>query len=127
MKGWELVKAGSLDESVAVLDLAGVWWFARRGAEKGYDEDGRAARYRAMYDDLGLSEVAYPDGTLEANWSFGAAVLLNDSDKSKNKHASRHFHATEHPLVQSFQPDEDWIWCFVDEVVIEPTRLEESR
>jgi uncharacterized UBP type Zn finger protein len=48
-------------------------------------------------------------------------------DSSKNKHASRHFHATEHPLVQSFQPDEDWIWCFVDEVVMEPSRLEKSR
>ncbi len=28
--------------------------------------------------------------------------------------------ATEHPLVQSFQPGEDWIWCYVDEVVMEP-------
>jgi uncharacterized UBP type Zn finger protein len=41
-------------------------------------------------------------------------------DSSKNKHATRHFHATEHPLVQSFQPGEDWIWCYVDEVVMEP-------
>jgi len=41
-------------------------------------------------------------------------------DSSKNKHATKHFHATEHPLVQSFQPGEDWIWCYVDEVVMEP-------
>jgi Zn ribbon nucleic-acid-binding protein len=41
-------------------------------------------------------------------------------DSSKNKDATKHFHATEHPLVQSFQPDEDWIWCYVDEVVMEP-------
>ena len=40
-------------------------------------------------------------------------------DSSKNKHATKHFHATEHPLVQSFQPGEDWIWCYVDEVVME--------
>jgi hypothetical protein len=33
---------------------------------------------------------------------------------------SKHFHATEHPLVQPFRPDEDWIWCYVDEVVMEP-------
>jgi uncharacterized UBP type Zn finger protein len=39
---------------------------------------------------------------------------------SKNRHATRHFHATQHPLVQSFQPGEDWIWCYVDEVIIEP-------
>jgi hypothetical protein len=30
------------------------------------------------------------------------------------------FHTSEHPLVQSFQPYEDWIWCYVDEVVMEP-------
>ena len=32
---------------------------------------------------------------------------------SKNKHATKHFRATEHPLIQSFQPVEDWIWCFL--------------
>ena len=73
-----------------------------------------------MYDDLGLSVVAYPDGMLEASWRFGAAVLRKRSDESKNKHATRHFHATEHSPVQSFQPDKDWIWCYVDEVVMEP-------
>jgi hypothetical protein len=64
---------------------------------------------------------------LEASWKFGAAVLRNGSDESKNRHATKHFQATEHPLVQSFQPGEDWIWCYVDEVVMEPSQLEESR
>jgi uncharacterized UBP type Zn finger protein len=41
-------------------------------------------------------------------------------DSSKNRHATGHFHATEHPLVRSFQPGEAWIWCYVDEVVMEP-------
>ena len=41
-------------------------------------------------------------------------------DSSKNRHATKHFHTSEHPLVQSFQPYEDWIWCYVDEVVMEP-------
>jgi uncharacterized UBP type Zn finger protein len=40
-------------------------------------------------------------------------------DSSKNRHATRHFHATQHLLVQSFQPGEDGIWCYVDEVVME--------
>jgi hypothetical protein len=30
--------------------------------------------------------------------------------------------ATEHPIVRSFQPGEDWIWWYVDEVVVEPDR-----
>jgi uncharacterized UBP type Zn finger protein len=41
-------------------------------------------------------------------------------DSSKNKHATRHFHESGHPLVQSFQPGEDWIWCYVDELAMEP-------
>jgi uncharacterized UBP type Zn finger protein len=38
-------------------------------------------------------------------------------DSSKNKHASKHFHQTHHPVIKSFQPGEDWRWCFVDEVM----------
>ena len=25
-----------------------------------------------------------------------------------------------HPLVQSLEPGEDWIWCYADEVMLEP-------
>jgi uncharacterized UBP type Zn finger protein len=39
-------------------------------------------------------------------------------DSSKNRHASEHFHATEHPIVKSFEPGEDWRWCYVDEVLV---------
>ncbi len=41
-------------------------------------------------------------------------------DSSKNKHATKHFQATKHPVIKSFQPDENWMWCFVDEVMAEP-------
>jgi uncharacterized UBP type Zn finger protein len=41
-------------------------------------------------------------------------------DSSKNKHATQHFHSAHHPLVQSIEPGEDWIWCYVDEVALEP-------
>lgn len=40
-------------------------------------------------------------------------------DSSKNKHATKHFHATNHPIIQSFQPGEDWGWCYIDQVEIE--------
>ena len=40
-------------------------------------------------------------------------------DSSRNKHATKHFHATRHPVVESFQPGEDWLWCYVDEVFVE--------
>ncbi|MBZ5586473.1 MAG: UBP-type zinc finger domain-containing protein [Acidobacteriia bacterium] len=37
-------------------------------------------------------------------------------DSSKNKHATKHFHATQHPLIRSIEPGESWVWCYVDEV-----------
>ena len=40
-------------------------------------------------------------------------------DSSKNKHATKHFHATNHPIIKSFQPGEDWGWCYVDEVMFD--------
>jgi uncharacterized UBP type Zn finger protein len=40
-------------------------------------------------------------------------------DSSINKHATKHFHATHHPIIRSFQPGERWKWCYVDEVAWE--------
>jgi uncharacterized UBP type Zn finger protein len=39
-------------------------------------------------------------------------------DSSPNRHATKHFHATRHPIVRSFEPGEDWRWCYVDEAVV---------
>lgn len=41
-------------------------------------------------------------------------------DNSPNKHATKHFHTTKHPLMQSFEPKEDWLWCFIDEELFRP-------
>src|SRR5688572_20183586 len=41
-------------------------------------------------------------------------------DDSRNRHATKHFHKTKHPVVRSFEPGEDWAWCYVDELFIEP-------
>jgi uncharacterized UBP type Zn finger protein len=38
-------------------------------------------------------------------------------DDSKNKHATKHYHSTHHPVIRSFQPGENWRWCFVDELI----------
>ncbi len=35
-------------------------------------------------------------------------------DSSKNKHATKHFQATKHPVMRSNEPGEDWGWCYVD-------------
>ena len=41
-------------------------------------------------------------------------------DASKNTHATKHFHETNHSLIVSFQPGEDWLWCYVDQVTHTP-------
>jgi uncharacterized UBP type Zn finger protein len=39
-------------------------------------------------------------------------------DNSKNRHATRHFHTTGHPIIQSLEPGERWRYCYVDEVYL---------
>jgi uncharacterized UBP type Zn finger protein len=38
-------------------------------------------------------------------------------DSSPNRHASRHAAEHGHPVVHSFEPGEDWCWCYVDNTV----------
>ena len=38
-------------------------------------------------------------------------------DSSEFKHATAHFHETDHPVIRSIEPGESWRWCYVDEVV----------
>ena len=37
-------------------------------------------------------------------------------DSSPNKHATKHFHATGHPVIRSIERGELWGWCYEDEV-----------
>ena len=40
-------------------------------------------------------------------------------DSSPNRHATAHFRSSGHPVVQSFEPGEEWLWCYVDEIGFE--------
>jgi uncharacterized UBP type Zn finger protein len=40
-------------------------------------------------------------------------------DQSKNKHATKHYDRSGHPIMKSFQPDEDWMYCYVDDLFME--------
>jgi uncharacterized UBP type Zn finger protein len=51
---------------------------------------------------------------------------LGCCDSSKNKHATRHFHETSHPVMRSAEPGEDWMWCYVDQIEIEPEELQRA-
>jgi hypothetical protein len=48
-------------------------------------------------------------------------------DNSPNQHATRHFQATGHPIIRSYEPGEDWWWCYVDELTFEIEGVEPAR
>ncbi len=37
-------------------------------------------------------------------------------DSSLNKHGTKHFKETGHPVIELYEPGEKWKWCFVDEL-----------
>ncbi|MEP7341326.1 MAG: UBP-type zinc finger domain-containing protein [Acidobacteriota bacterium] len=40
-------------------------------------------------------------------------------DNSKNKHATKHFRATDHPIIKSLEPGEEWGYCYKDDLFFE--------
>lgn len=43
-------------------------------------------------------------------------------DTSIHKHATKHFHAENHPVSASLEPGENWAWCYVDERFVPLTK-----
>ena len=43
-------------------------------------------------------------------------------DQSPNRHATAHVEASGHPIVQSAEPDEDWAYCYPDDLYLELAR-----
>lgn len=41
-------------------------------------------------------------------------------DSSPSRHATAHWHSHQgHPVIRSFEPGEDWWWCYAEEVAFE--------
>jgi len=39
-------------------------------------------------------------------------------DSSKNKHATKHFKETNHPIMKSVTPGEEFTWCYIDNIYL---------
>ena len=74
-------------------------------------------------------EPRTPDGCEECLKTDGSWVHLRVCvgcghvgccDNSPGKHATKHFHKTQHAIMRSFEPGEDWGWCYVDDLFLEP-------
>jgi CPA1 family monovalent cation:H+ antiporter len=41
-------------------------------------------------------------------------------DNSPRRHATAHWHSTEHPIMRSMEPGEEWAWCYSDDLFLLP-------
>jgi uncharacterized UBP type Zn finger protein len=49
-------------------------------------------------------------------------------DNSPNRHATKHFHDSKHPVIRSYEPGEGWGYCYQDDLFLEdlPARPSEA-
>jgi len=40
-------------------------------------------------------------------------------DESPNRHATQHARASRHPVIASAEPGERWLYCYVDDLIVE--------
>jgi uncharacterized UBP type Zn finger protein len=79
-------------------------------------------------DTITVTELpAAVDGCEECLKSGGAWVHLRIClscghvgccDSSPGKHASAHFAESDHKLIRSLEPGEEWSWCFEDQTAM---------
>jgi uncharacterized UBP type Zn finger protein len=36
-------------------------------------------------------------------------------DSSPNRHATKHYKSSAHPIITSLEPGETWVWCYPDD------------
>lgn len=47
-------------------------------------------------------------------------------DSSPARHARKHAHAQHHPIIQSYEPGEDWLYCFIDDATFDIAAMHHS-
>ncbi|HEX2053642.1 MAG TPA: UBP-type zinc finger domain-containing protein [Actinomycetota bacterium] len=40
-------------------------------------------------------------------------------DNSPGRHATKHARDSRHPIIRSFEPGEEWFWCYPDQLLFE--------
>jgi hypothetical protein len=47
-------------------------------------------------------------------------------DSSPGRHSRKHAHSAHHPIIQSYEPGEDWLYCFVDDLMFDIPTMHHS-
>ncbi len=81
---------------------------------------------------MATDETACPECTAQGDrWVHLRLCLtcghVGCCDSSKNKHATAHFNETGHPIIQSFEPGEDWFWDYRVEAFVDGPRLADPQ
>lgn len=68
----------------------------------------------------------------QGSWWFhlrrcAACGQIGCCDDSLNRHATAHYRSTGHPVIQSFEPGEDWFWDYRSEEAVEGARLADPQ
>lgn len=125
--GWWLPPLGVV--CLLLLALAGEVWMESRYDESSEHEESIAGPPPRCEHVKGARELPVPktNGCEEClkgkqKWVHLRLCLscghVGCCDSSEHKHASRHFRETEHPVMKSTEPGEDWAWCYVDEMFV---------
>ena len=73
-------------------------------------------RYPAGRDAPGPGLPGLPRRRARTGWHLRQCLDCGHvacCDSSPERHATAHFHETDHPVMQSAEPGEDWRWCYV--------------
>lgn len=81
-----------------------------------------------------IDPAAEPSGTgchecsADGGWWFhlrrcAACGHVGCCDSSPSRHAAAHFHDTGHPIIQSFEPGEDWFWDYREKTLLQGPEL----
>ena len=67
----------------------------------------------------GCEECLKTGGTWVALRECHVCGHIGCCDSSPSKHATQHFHDTQHAIMKSFEPGQNWGWCYVDQMMLD--------
>jgi len=111
-----------LDVEESMLDYSQGERQRVRATVGGMSSDGGCEHLRDLSTDVapntpGVCEECVRDGT---QWVHLRLCLscghVGCCDSSPQRHATAHYHDSDHPVIRSAEPGESWRWCYVDEL-----------
>lgn len=113
--------------ALLLLVMIGSIWIENLYYGKEEESETEAAPHLASCEHAGEMQIFQPranDGCEECiknnyKWVHLRLCLscghVGCCDSSAHKHATKHFHQTEHPIIASLEVNENWAWCYADE------------